>query len=77
MQKKTRKQIENAHYNTAVTRKAAKLNKLLADKKIERIEHKGHDYKLTYKNGQIFKFTFYPESLFGTRTIIPILKEDV
>jgi hypothetical protein len=58
--------------NRAIQRKADKLNKIMSDRKLQDVKLEDKTYTLTYKNGQVFRFSFLPDSLLLDRKIIPI-----
>lgn len=74
-EKKKRTALERQKQLTRESRflwkKAEALNKIMKDRKISRIEHEEGSYAVYYKNGQVFKFTFLPDSLFLENRILP------
>jgi hypothetical protein len=64
----------NARHKNFILNKAEELNKILRSKKVASVEHIEGSYTVKFKNGQVFRFTFKPESHFLDRKIIPIFE---
>jgi hypothetical protein len=81
-ERRKRKQEKEARINAWYARvhknfilnKAEELNKILRSKKVASVEHIEGSYTVKFKNGQVFRFTFKPESHFLDRKIIPIFE---
>jgi len=67
------KRIEKHHqeqYNRAIQKKADELNKIMSRGTVSR---EGDRYSVRLKNGQVFKFRFYPAHLFKKDKILLVL----
>jgi len=61
-------------YNRAIQKKADELNKILSHKDVVGIVNDQKRYQVTFKNGQVFKFRFYPAHLFRDDKILPVIE---
>ena len=59
-------------HNKRILKKAGELNKIMS--RASHIENKDNTYKCTFKDGQVFRFTWLPESRFENNKIIPVLE---
>lgn len=72
--KAEREQRDKDRFNRSIVRKAKELNKIMRDKNVKQVQHEENKYMVEFKNGQVFRFTFLPDSLFLDAKIIPILE---
>jgi len=76
LQKKKEKEERIARYwrdihNRATQKKADELNKIMSQCAVSR---EGDRYSVRLKNGQVFKFRFFPPHLFRDDKILPVLE---